>query len=64
MKIDTKEHVGRQFGSSDILNAFDGITCSDDRILILTSNDIKSIDESFLRPGRIDYKYEITYVDK
>lgn len=39
---------------SGILNAIDGIACSQGRILIITTNKIENLDSALLRPGRID----------
>jgi chaperone BCS1 len=48
---------------SDILNAIDGIQSNHGRILILTTNCIEELDSALLRPGRIDLKVEVGYVD-
>lgn len=44
---------------SGFLNAVDGITCSDGRLLILTTNHPEKLDEALVRAGRIDRKVEI-----
>lgn len=44
---------------SGILNAIDGVTSSDGRILIMTTNDLKKLDPALKRKGRIDLMLEI-----
>lgn len=44
---------------SGILNSIDGITASDGRILILTTNNLNALDNALLRPGRIDLLLEL-----
>lgn len=39
---------------SGILNALDGVASADGRIVIMTSNDPKSLDPALTRPGRVD----------
>lgn len=40
--------------TGEVLEVLDGITESEDRIIIFTSNHPEKIDKAFLRPGRID----------
>lgn len=42
-----------------MLNALDGMMCGEDKIVLMTTNHIEKIDESFLRAGRIDLLMEI-----
>jgi len=44
---------------SGILNAIDGVTSADGRILVMTTNDIKKLDPALLRRGRIDLDLEL-----
>jgi len=44
---------------SALLNAIDGITSGNRRIVIMTSNHPEKIDPALLRPGRIDVQFEI-----
>ncbi|GHU00500.1 hypothetical protein FACS1894142_8590 [Spirochaetia bacterium] len=44
---------------SDVLNIFDGLLASPDRILIMTTNHIEKLDPALIRPGRTDIKLEI-----
>ncbi|MCJ1284137.1 hypothetical protein MMC26_003468 [Xylographa opegraphella] len=39
---------------SGLLNAIDGATSQEGRVLIMTSNDPEALDEALIRPGRID----------
>ena len=49
---------------SGLLNAIDGVSSSAGRILIITTNHPYVLDEALLRPGRIDLKLELTYMDE
>lgn len=53
-----------QVGISDILNALDGIFAVHGRILITTTNHIEKLDAAVIRPGRIDLKVEMNYVNE
>lgn len=44
---------------SGFLNAIDGVTGSNGRILIMTTNNIQDLDPALIRPGRIDRKIEL-----
>lgn len=48
---------------SEILNKMDGIAAKDNMIYIFTTNNIDKVDPAIIRPGRIDLKIEIGYVD-
>jgi len=48
---------------SDILNSLDGIISCHGRILIMTTNHIEKIDQAILRPGRVDLKVELGYIN-
>lgn len=48
---------------SDILNSLDGIISYHGRILIMTTNHIEKIDQAILRPGRVDLKIELGYIN-
>ncbi|MCJ1399499.1 hypothetical protein MMC11_002701 [Xylographa trunciseda] len=39
---------------SGLLNAIDGATAQEGRVLIMTTNDPEALDEALIRPGRID----------
>ncbi|KAH7119506.1 P-loop containing nucleoside triphosphate hydrolase protein [Dactylonectria estremocensis] len=40
---------------SGLLNAIDGVDSHEGHILIMTTNDLKLLDEALLRPGRVDH---------
>ena len=48
---------------SNLLNALDGVLSVDVRILIATTNYIDTLDDALLRPGRIDLKVDIGYIN-
>lgn len=50
-------------GLSSLLNNLDGVTSTHGRIVVFTTNHLDKIDPAVLRPGRIDVKIEIGYVD-
>jgi len=43
---------------SGFLNALDGVTSSEGRLLIMTTNHINRLDEALIRPGRADHHFE------
>ncbi|CAB4122892.1 AAA domain containing protein [uncultured Caudovirales phage] len=47
---------------SGLLNAIDGLSASEERILVLTSNRPEVLDAALTRPGRIDRKFHIGYL--
>ena len=49
---------------ADILNAIDGVTSGHDNILMMTTNHPEKLDPALLRPGRIDVKIELGYVNQ
>ncbi len=53
-----------KIGLSEVLNALDGLFSSHGRILIATTNHIEDLDLALIRPGRIDLKVEIGFVNK
>lgn len=46
--------VGNSITLSGFLNAIDGVTSPEGRILIVTTNTPEALDEAMIRPGRID----------
>lgn len=48
---------------SGILNALDGIATPQDVITILTTNNAEVIDKAVIRPGRVDIREKIGYID-
>jgi hypothetical protein len=49
---------------SGILNALDGISTGQNRIVIITTQYIKNLDSALIRPGRVDYILHFDYVVK
>jgi chaperone BCS1 len=56
IKDKDKDPSPRGVTLSGLLNAIDGPTSADGRILILTSNSPNSLDPALVRPGRVDLK--------
>ncbi|KAG2193996.1 hypothetical protein INT47_004998 [Mucor saturninus] len=48
---------------SGILNAIDGITSLEESIIFMTCNDINTIPPALIRPGRVDLKLHMGYLD-
>lgn len=44
---------------SGVLNALDGITATEGRILLMTTNHLDRLDAALIRPGRVDVRLEI-----
>jgi len=53
---------GQTFDLSGFLNALDGVVETPGRIIIMTSNHPKDIDEALMRPGRIDKIFELGFI--
>ncbi len=51
--------VGAQISFSGLLNALDGVSCGDSRILFMTTNYVDRLDPALVRPGRVDLKVYI-----
>ena len=57
---DTETKTGKTFVSmSCLLNCIDGVASTEDRILIMTTNNLDKLNGALIRPGRIDKKFEI-----
>jgi chaperone BCS1 len=41
---------------SGLLNAIDGVTSTEERLLFMTTNHIDRLDPALIRPGRVDVK--------
>lgn len=48
---------------SELLNSLDGMFSAHGRILVATTNHIENLDSALIRPGRIDIKIEVGYVN-
>ncbi|RTE67999.1 hypothetical protein BHE90_017624 [Fusarium euwallaceae] len=49
---------------SGLLNVLDGVASQEDRVLIMTTNHPKKLDEALTRPGRIDMEVEFQLADR
>ena len=49
---------------SGLLNAIDGVTSTEGRIVFMTTNYVERLDKALIRPGRVDYKQHIGYCSK
>lgn len=49
---------------SGLLNAIDGVTSSEGRIVFMTTNYVDRLDPALIRPGRVDYKQEIGFCSR
>lgn len=59
MVVDFDKNKDDKITLSFILNIIDGIRETPGRLLIITSNNYKSLDSALVRPGRIDYTLEM-----
>ncbi|KER20956.1 ATPase, AAA family [Opisthorchis viverrini] len=49
---------------SGLLNALDGVTSTDGRIIFMTTNYVDRLDPALIRPGRVDLKVHVDYCDR
>lgn len=54
----------KRISRSGLLNALDGVSAAEGRVLIMTTNDFGSIDDALIRPGRVDMKLELKPADE
>ena len=57
------QELSRDVGISGVLNALDGILSPEGSIVIMTTNRPEILDAALLRPGRVDLKLEVGYLD-
>jgi chaperone BCS1 len=55
---------GNTISLSGLLNAINGVAAHEGRVLIMTTNYPKMLDEALVRPGRVDMKIEFTLANK
>ena len=48
---------------SGLLNALDGVTSAEERIIFMTTNHRERLDPALIRPGRVDYHQHIGWAD-
>ena len=51
-----KENTNGKISLSALLNVIDGVSSSEGRVLIMTTNHIEKLDPALIRPGRVDMK--------
>lgn len=49
---------------SGLLNGLDGLSSSESRIILMTTNYINKLDSALIRPGRVDYRVEFKNATK
>jgi len=54
----------KKIGLSKVLTSLDGVVSNHGRIVIMCTNHIETLDTAMIRPGRIDAKIEIGFLDK
>jgi chaperone BCS1 len=60
-RVDRNTNVSSGVTLSGLLNALDGVSSRDGRVLFLTTNHPERLDPALLRPGRVDRKIELGY---
>jgi hypothetical protein len=63
LKSGTSGTSVNSFTLSDLLNVFDGVVETPGRIIIMTSNHPEKLDQALIRPGRIDIKIKLSFMD-
>lgn len=58
----SRDDQGKGISLSALLNGLDGVATPNGLITVMTTNNIETIDEALLRPGRIDRQFEIGYL--
>ncbi|KAI9791302.1 MAG: hypothetical protein M1816_004083 [Peltula sp. TS41687] len=53
-QTDTHGYRGANVTFSGLLNALDGVTSAEERLIFLTTNHVDRLDEALVRPGRVD----------
>lgn len=54
----------KKVGLSKVLTSLDGVVSNHGRIVIMCTNHMETLDTAMIRPGRIDAKIEIGFLDK
>ncbi len=55
---------GGRLSFSGLLNALDGVTSAEERIIFMTTNHCELLDSALIRPGRVDYRQHIGWADE
>jgi len=64
VKPSLAEAAKSKLSLSDLLNAFDGVSPHEGRLLLMTTNHIELLDVALIRPGRADKKVELRNADR
>ena len=59
VQTDNDGYRGANVTFSGLLNALDGVSSAEERLLFLTTNHVESLDAALVRPGRVDMTVEI-----
>lgn len=62
--LDREAAAGSKLTFSGLLNAIDGVAAQEGRLLFMTTNHIERLNSALIRPGRVDYRLELTYADR
>lgn len=63
--VDTQAGTNDPNSVAELLDAFDGITAKDSKlIMVLTTNHVSKVHKGMLRPGRLDFVTEIGALDR
>lgn len=54
---------GGRLSFSGLLNALDGVTSAEERIIFMTTNHCERLDPALVRPGRVDHHQRISWAD-
>ena len=61
---DKSSTLTEKISLSDLLNAIDGVSSQEGRILIMTTNHKEHLDDALIRPGRADMRIKLPNADK
>ncbi|TPX37985.1 hypothetical protein SmJEL517_g00404 [Synchytrium microbalum] len=56
-ELDRKQGFTSMLTFSGLLNALDGVTSAEERIIFMTTNHVVRLDPALIRPGRVDVKH-------
>jgi mitochondrial chaperone BCS1 len=63
LKKAKEENTRARISLSGLLNAIDGVSAQEGRILIMTTNHLEHLDKALIRPGRVDLLMEFKLAD-
>ncbi|KNH05171.1 ATP-dependent chaperone [Perkinsela sp. CCAP 1560/4] len=62
--IDLAFHPESRITISGLLNALDGVTAQEGRMVFMTTNHIEKLSDALIRPGRVDVRMFLGYADR